>query len=137
MFLNKLVGVFKSSSNVIQLTSKMIIYLEKVCVRFQPPPFIFPDFLQKYAISSTPTVFSKLTQTKSQDLWSGHKDPNPVDRINAKLQLNEIGRLFAIVHVCGKQFKVTAGDVILIEGYWEPTNGDQLRLDKVKQINIT
>lgn len=41
------------------------------------------------------------------------------------------GRLFAIVHLCGKQFKVTAGDLIVIEGYWAPTIGDKIRLEKV------
>lgn len=39
--------------------------------------------------------------------------------------------MFAVVHLCGKQFKVTAGDIILVEGYWEPSNGDKLRLEKV------
>lgn len=44
--------------------------------------------------------------------------------------------MFAVVQLCGKQFKITAGDVILVEGYWEPSNGDQLRLDKVKLAGI-
>lgn len=44
---------------------------------------------------------------------------------------NEAGRLFAIVQVLGKQFKVTAGDLILLEGFWEPKNGDELKLNKV------
>lgn len=39
--------------------------------------------------------------------------------------------MFAVVQLCGKQFKVTAGDLILVEGFWEPTNGDRLKLDKV------
>lgn len=43
--------------------------------------------------------------------------------------------MFAVVQLCGKQFKVTAGDVILVEGFWEPSNGDKLRLDKVKLVN--
>lgn len=41
------------------------------------------------------------------------------------------GRLFAVVHLCGKQFKVTDGDIILVEGYWPPTTGDKIRIDKV------
>lgn len=39
--------------------------------------------------------------------------------------------MFAVVQLCGKQFKITAGDVILVEGSWDPKNGDALRLDKV------
>lgn len=69
----------------------------------------------------------------SQTLWGGPKDSNPVDRINDKLNKNDIGRMFAVVHLCGKQFKVTPGDIILVEGFWPPTNGDQLRLDKVSR----
>lgn len=62
---------------------------------------------------------------------------NPVMKINEELNKNQQGRLFAVVHLCGKQFKVTAGDVILLEGYWPPNNGDNIRLDKVSiMINL-
>jgi large subunit ribosomal protein L21 len=54
-----------------------------------------------------------------------------VKKINEAVKNDETGRLFAIIHLCGKQFKVTPGDIILVEGYWEPSNGDQLRLEKV------
>lgn len=81
-------------------------------------------------------AFAKLEkQQKSQDLFRQQKDSNPVERINEKLTSNDIGRMFAVVQLCGKQFKVTAGDVILVEGFWEPSNGDKLRLDKVKLVN--
>lgn len=36
-----------------------------------------------------------------------------------------------MVYIAGKQFKVTKGDVIIIEGYWPPTAGDKISLDKV------
>lgn len=51
--------------------------------------------------------------------------------VNQSLAAGSEGRLFAVVHLCGKQFKVTAGDVILVEGYWPPNIGDRIRLDKV------
>lgn len=57
-----------------------------------------------------------------------------ITNVNSKLDQQSEGRLFAIVHLCGKQFKVTTGDVIVVEGYWPPTTGDQIRLDKVKSI---
>ncbi|XP_055855126.1 39S ribosomal protein L21, mitochondrial [Episyrphus balteatus] len=41
------------------------------------------------------------------------------------------GRLFAVVHLCGKQFKVTSGDIIVVEGYWPPTVSDRIHLEKV------
>lgn len=40
-------------------------------------------------------------------------------------------RLFAVVHLCGKQFKVTDNDLILVDGYWPPNVGDRIRLQKV------
>lgn len=54
-----------------------------------------------------------------------------VGNINNVVNKQDEGRLFAIVHLCGKQYKITAGDIIVIEGYWAPTIGDQIRLEKV------
>jgi large subunit ribosomal protein L21 len=54
-----------------------------------------------------------------------------VNKINNQVSTNEEGRLFAVVHLCGKQFKVTPGDIIVLEGHWPPTVGDELRLEKV------
>ncbi|XP_001352932.1 39S ribosomal protein L21, mitochondrial [Drosophila pseudoobscura] len=53
------------------------------------------------------------------------------ERVNQQVAKMEQGRLFAVVHLCGKQFKITAGDIILVEGYWPPTIGDEISLDKV------
>ncbi|KAH8373478.1 hypothetical protein KR009_010574 [Drosophila setifemur] len=53
------------------------------------------------------------------------------ERINQQVAKSEQGRLFAVVHLCGKQFKITPGDIILVEGYWPPTIGDEISLDKV------
>ena len=73
----------------------------------------------------------------SPSRWNQQNDPNPIERINEQLKINDVGRFFAVVQLCGKQFKITAGDVILVEGYWEPSNGDQLRLDKVRnKLNV-
>ncbi|XP_017041587.1 39S ribosomal protein L21, mitochondrial [Drosophila ficusphila] len=56
---------------------------------------------------------------------------NICERINRQVQKSEQGRLFAVVHLCGKQFKITPGDIIVVEGYWPPTAGDEISLDKV------
>lgn len=53
------------------------------------------------------------------------------ERVNQQVAKSEQGRLFAVVHLCGKQFKITPGDIILVEGYWPPTIGDEISLDKV------
>lgn len=51
--------------------------------------------------------------------------------VNDQVRQQAEGRLFAVVHLCGKQYKVTAGDIVVIEGYWPPTSGDNIRLEKV------
>lgn len=54
-----------------------------------------------------------------------------VDNVHKLVNHHGEGRLFAVVHLCGKQYKITAGDIIVIEGYWAPTIGDKIRLEKV------
>lgn len=127
MFLTKLLSIARAPRNVNQLTRKLIIALSSELL-IQPLP---SDLFQKCAISSTPTICAKLDTNNSIDLWNTPKKPDPVERINEQLQSSSIGRMFAVIHLCGKQFKVTAGDVILVEGYWEPSNGDAIRLEKV------
>jgi large subunit ribosomal protein L21 len=93
--------------------------------------------LQKCSISTTPSILSKLQVNQPETNSSLQKHTNPIEAINNKIKSDDIGRLFAVVQLCGKQFKVTSGDVILVEGYWEPKNGDQLRLDKVNQGSLS
>nr|XP_021188469.2 39S ribosomal protein L21, mitochondrial [Helicoverpa armigera] len=44
---------------------------------------------------------------------------------------NNASRNFAIVHLLGKQWRVTDGDLLVVEGFWPPTIGDRIKLDKV------
>lgn len=87
--------------------------------------------LQRCSISSTPIIQNKVTTTKPLEFVNLKEGKNPVENVNNQIKNNEAGRLFAVVQICGKQFKITQGDVIMIEGHWEPSNGDQLRLEKV------
>lgn len=57
-----------------------------------------------------------------------------INNVNKTVQEQNEGRLFAVIQVMGKQYKVTAGDIIVLEGYWAPTIGDKLRMEKVCQI---
>lgn len=54
-----------------------------------------------------------------------------ISKVNNLIVKNDYGRLFAVVHLCGKQFKVTTEDLIVLEGYWPPTVGDKLNLEKI------
>ncbi|XP_022124380.1 39S ribosomal protein L21, mitochondrial [Pieris rapae] len=48
-----------------------------------------------------------------------------------KLIEERSSRNFAIVHLLGKQWRVTDGDLLVVEGYWPPNIGDKITLDKV------
>ncbi|XP_055619436.1 39S ribosomal protein L21, mitochondrial [Toxorhynchites rutilus septentrionalis] len=67
----------------------------------------------------------------SSSLVSVQPNSQILQDVNNQLETSSEGRLFAVVQLCGKQFKITTGDIVIVEGYWPPTNGDQLRLDKV------
>jgi large subunit ribosomal protein L21 len=54
-----------------------------------------------------------------------------ISKINTELAGNTQGRLFAQIHVCGKQFKVTPEDLIVLEGQWAPDAGERIKLEKV------
>ncbi|KAK0082649.1 hypothetical protein PV325_010061 [Microctonus aethiopoides] len=57
--------------------------------------------------------------------------------INKQLETNTQSRLFAIVSITGKQFKVTENDIVVIQGYWPPNPGDTLKLEKVLLVGGT
>lgn len=54
-----------------------------------------------------------------------------INNVNQLVKKHDEGRLFAVVQVMGKQYKITDGDIIILEGYWAPTIGDKIRLEKV------
>lgn len=81
-----------------------------------------PTLVNAAVVANNSEKISELEQKECQDVF---------DKVNKQLDERKEGRLFAIVHLCGKQFKITAGDIILVEGYWPPTIGDEIRLEKV------
>lgn len=54
-----------------------------------------------------------------------------VDTVNRKIHQRDFGRLFAVVHFAGHQWKVTAEDLIMIENHIEAECGEQIRMEKV------
>ncbi|KAM4595093.1 large ribosomal subunit protein bL21m [Fundulus diaphanus] len=54
-----------------------------------------------------------------------------VSTVNERIQRQEFGRLFAVVHFAGRQWKVTNEDLILIENHVEAECGDRIYLEKV------
>lgn len=56
---------------------------------------------------------------------------NVSNRINNQLCTQSIGRLFAVVHIDGKQRKITTEDIIVIPKPIEADIGEKIRLNKV------
>ncbi|KAH8370810.1 hypothetical protein KR093_005074, partial [Drosophila rubida] len=86
---------------------------------------ISPALLQQNKLAPSTVDVAAVTKEHSKEIQS------ICDKINQQVAKSEQGRLFAVVHLCGKQFKITPGDIILVEGYWPPTIGDEISLDKV------
>ncbi|KAM9818975.1 39S ribosomal protein L21, mitochondrial [Syngnathus typhle] len=51
--------------------------------------------------------------------------------VNRLIEQDDFGRLFAVVHFAGRQWKVTDEDLILLENHVEAECGDRLFLEKV------
>merc|ERR1719422_615493 len=57
-----------------------------------------------------------------------------VDNINSSLTQGDHGRLFAVVYICGSQYKVTAEDILFVRNEFPPDVGDRIRLEKVLAV---
>ncbi|KAF0036860.1 hypothetical protein F2P81_009734 [Scophthalmus maximus] len=51
--------------------------------------------------------------------------------VNERIQQRDFGRLFAVVHFAGRQWKVTGEDLVLIESHVEAQCGERIRMEKV------
>uniref|UniRef100_A0A182PLX8 Large ribosomal subunit protein bL21m n=1 Tax=Anopheles epiroticus TaxID=199890 RepID=A0A182PLX8_9DIPT len=81
--------------------------------------------------SNVAAAFTNRRWNSSSAVVSLADTKSTIDKVNKQLETGSEGRLFAVVQLCGKQFKITSGDIIVVEGYWPPEGGDRLRLDKV------
>lgn len=93
--------------------------------------FRFPDIASKHTRARQSAFVAKKhkpIEFLKQPVISEEICKDVIANVNEKL--ND-GRLYAVVQLLGKQFKVTDGDILLLEGYWAPTTGDKLKLEKV------
>lgn len=94
--------------------------------------------------SSTPTPALRLVPktSLSEPPWAGAPSPVPLEEeqrqhaavvtaVNSIISAQDFGRLFAVVHFAGRQWKVTDEDLILVENHIEAECGDRIRMEKV------
>ncbi|XP_029353115.1 large ribosomal subunit protein bL21m isoform X2 [Echeneis naucrates] len=78
----------------------------------------------------------------SRPPWPQQRSPVPeeelrgrhaavVSAVNQRILRRDFGRLFAVVHFAGRQWKVTDEDLILIENHVEADCGERIRMEKV------
>lgn len=90
--------------------------------------------LKSISLNKTSNFCSQVQKFQPKELNTIEDESEAKDlikNVNKQVAESNEGRLFAVVHLCGKQFKVTAGDIILVEGYWPPDTGDSIKLEKV------
>ncbi|XP_034949794.1 39S ribosomal protein L21, mitochondrial [Chelonus insularis] len=85
-------------------------------------------------LGERPSFPAKIPEPTEED---GRKEMSIYNEINNQLLTQTHSRLFAIIYVAGKQFKVTDNDLIVIEGYWPPNPGDEIKFEKVLLVGGT
>lgn len=72
------------------------------------------------------------TSSMAVDVAASHSDFTAVaERVNTQLMSQDTGRLFAVVHIGGKQRKVTREDIIIVDKHLAADVGQRIRLNKV------
>ncbi|XP_008560228.2 39S ribosomal protein L21, mitochondrial [Microplitis demolitor] len=87
-------------------------------------PWIYKD-------TSTPM------QVPEPSEYEERMEKNVIEEINNQVLTDNTSRLFAVVALAGKQFKVTENDLIVVQGYWPPNPGDKLKLEKILLVGGT
>ncbi|KAM7419815.1 hypothetical protein PAMA_016761 [Pampus argenteus] len=85
------------------------------------------DLLPRTSLSSPP--WPELTPEPEEEQRARHAAV--VSAVNRKIHQQDFGRLFAVLHFSGRQWKVTAEDLILIENHIEADCGERIRMEKV------
>ena len=68
---------------------------------------------------------------KDPNLLQKAMQTNIISQVNSLVETNTQGKLFCVIFICGKQFKVSVDDLVVIRGYWPPNVGDKIRLEKI------
>ncbi|KAL4706327.1 hypothetical protein ACJJTC_004936 [Scirpophaga incertulas] len=90
--------------------------LQKITSTFRSTPGI----ISRYVTNLAPIESSVVPKTTKDVIATCNK-----------LIEQKASRNFAIIHLLGKQWRVTDGDLVVVEGYWPPNIGDKITLDKV------
>ncbi|XP_040893292.1 39S ribosomal protein L21, mitochondrial [Toxotes jaculatrix] len=114
--------------------------LWRTCSMLLPrPPLLFPaavrpqssvsgELVPRTSLSRPP--WPQQTSLLSEEEERG-RHAAVVSTVNRRIHQQDFGRLFAVVHFAGRQWKVTDEDLILIENHIEAECGERIRMEKV------
>ncbi|XP_070712708.1 large ribosomal subunit protein bL21m [Pempheris klunzingeri] len=114
--------------------------LWRTCSGLLPrPPLLFPaavrtqssvsgDLVPRTSLSRSPWA-ERTVLVPEEEERSRHAAV--VSAVNQRVLQQDFGRLFAVVHFAGRQWKVTDEDLILIENHIEAECGERIRMEKV------
>ncbi|XP_073322766.1 large ribosomal subunit protein bL21m [Pagrus major] len=88
------------------------------------------DLLPRTSLSRPPwPEVTQVPQEEEEEERSRHAAV--VSTVNQRIGRRDLGRLFAVVHFAGRQWKVTDEDLILVENHIEAECGERIRMEKV------
>ncbi|XP_040003044.1 39S ribosomal protein L21, mitochondrial [Xiphias gladius] len=94
----------------------------------RPQSSVSGDLVPRTSLSSPP--WPQQTSLVPQEEERG-RHAAVVSTVNQRIHRQDFGRLFAVVHFAGRQWKVTDEDLILIENHIEAECGERIRMEKV------
>jgi len=53
-----------------------------------------------------------------------------IEKIDSQLATGEVGRMFAVIHVAGKQRKITTDDIVVLDKHIAADIGERIRFNK-------
>merc|ERR1712071_107607 len=117
------------------------IRITKCCCNGSPlqlvnKQLITAQFPHQFRSSSISKLEGQVNKPQQQTVCASEEDDlvttkDVISKVNSQINDGTHGRLFAVVHIAGKQVRVTDGDLIMVEGVSPTSVGDVIRLEKV------
>lgn len=87
------------------------------------------DLVPRTSLSRPPWADQTLVPEDEEEVRNRHAAV--VGSVNQRITQQDFGRLFAVVHFAGRQWKITNEDLILIENHIDADCGERIRMEKV------
>jgi len=86
---------------------------------------------QQQQVDHVPSYYDRYVFPEPPDLVTEQEHDIVVSKVNEAIASPDVGRLFAIIQIGGKQYKITNDDLIRVDSYLPADIGERIRLEKV------